>query len=90
MRLLLCMHKIAFFLSIGLAAQPAAPLTLRKTEVTTQVVGEKGVEASIVVEASRGGKKLYTFRVEGVNGRVFDGHLFVVERGLEDVLWWSI
>lgn len=68
-----------------------AQLVLRQTQTTRQTVGEKGMEASTVLEVFGPKDKLiYTLKVEGVDGRVFHDELYVISRGLEDVEWWSV
>ncbi|MBI2687502.1 MAG: hypothetical protein HYX27_14410 [Acidobacteria bacterium] len=73
----------------------AAGLVLRKTEQTRQVMGDKGMEASTLVEAwplgaGRKGKPAYSLKVEGVDGHAMDNELYIITRGLEDVEWWSL
>lgn len=73
----------------------ASKTVLRKTEQTRQVLGEKGMEASSLIEAwplgvDRKEKPKYTIKVEGVDARSLDNELLVVSRGLEDVQWWSL
>jgi len=78
-------------LTFALLLPVQAQLVLHKTETTRQVVGEKGMEAATVLEVSTADKKrLYTLKVEGVDGRTMNDELFVVARGLEDVEWWSV
>lgn len=73
----------------------AAKTVLRKTEQTRQVLGEKGMEASTLIEAwplgvDRKEKPKYSIKVEGVDARSIDNELLIVSRGLEDVQWWSL
>jgi hypothetical protein len=73
----------------------AGRLVLRKTEQTRRVMGEKGTEASTVLEAWPLGSDLkvkpaYSLKVAGIDGRVMNDQLFIVTRGLEDVAWWSV
>jgi hypothetical protein len=80
-----------FILALAVIVPVQAQLILRKTETTRQVLGEKGMEATTVLEVSKPDQKaLYTLKVEGVDGRTMDDQLFVVARGLEDVEWWSV
>ena len=83
--------KIAL-LTLAVIVPVQAQLILRKTETTRQVLGEKGMEATTVLEVSKPDQKaaLYTLKVEGVDGRTMNDELFVVARGLEDVEWWSV
>jgi hypothetical protein len=73
----------------------AGRTVLRKTERTRQVVGDKGMEASTLVEAwplggDRNEKPKYTIKVEGVDARSLDNELLIVARGLEDTQWWAL
>ena len=73
----------------------AAKTVLRKTEQTRQVLGDKGMEASTLIEAwplgvDRKEKPKYTVKVEGVDARSLDNELLIVTRGLEDTQWWSL
>lgn len=70
-------------------------LVLRKTTKVKQVIDEKGMLASITLEAWPLGaelrqKPIYSLTVSGDDGDVVDGVLFKVSRGLEDVEWWSV
>lgn len=67
----------------------------RQTVVSRHIVGDKGQESNVTVEAWKLGvdpkqKPLYTIKAEGTGGRIVDGCLYVVDRGLEEVEWWSI
>ena len=57
-------------------------------------LGEKGMEASTVLEVSTAGNKpLYTIKVEGVDGRALNDELFVVARAIaaeKDALVFTI
>ena len=73
----------------------AAKTVLRKTEQTRQVLGDKGMEASTLIEAwplgvDRKEKPKYTIKVEGVDARSLNYDLLIVTRGLEDTQWWSL
>jgi len=70
-------------------------LVLRKTTRLKQVVDEMGTEASTTLEAWPMGsdltqKPVYALTVSGDDGVIVDGVLFQVNRGLEDVAWWSV
>jgi hypothetical protein len=70
-------------------------LLLRKTTSSKQVFGEVGEEATTTLEAWPTGvdlkqKPLYTIKVSGTGGKTVDDGLFVVDRGLEEVEWWSV
>jgi hypothetical protein len=74
---------------------PSERLLLRKTICTRQVAGDMGEEASTILEAWPLGvdlkqKPLYTLKVEAAGGVMLDNALFVANRGLEEVAWWSI
>lgn len=74
---------------------PEERLVLRKTVHTKEVIGDKGTEASVTLEAWPLGagleqKPLYFLTLEGVDIRVTDNALLVVERGTEEVDWWSV
>ena len=73
----------------------AGKTVLRKTEQTKQVIGDKGMQASTLIEAwplgvDRKEKPKYTVKVAGVDARSLDNELIIVSRGLEDVQWWSL
>lgn len=79
----------------NIAYELAAKTVLRKTEQTRQVIGDKGMEASTLIEAwplgiDRKEKPKYTIKVEGVDARSLDNELLIVTRGLEDTQWWSL
>jgi len=70
-------------------------LLLRTTTRSREVVDEKGLDATVTVEAWPLGadvaaKPLYAVTVDGVRVTVVDNALLVVDRGTEDVNWWSI
>ena len=70
-------------------------LVLRKTTRLKQVVGEMDTAATTLLEAWPLGmdlkqKPIYALKVEGLDGKTLDGGLFVVDRGLEEVPWWSV
>jgi hypothetical protein len=70
-------------------------LLLRKTVLSTQYLGEKGQEATTTLEAWPLGvdlaqKPLYSVKVSGTGGQTLDSALFVADRGLEEVAWWSV
>ena len=73
----------------------AAKTVLRKTEQTRQVLGDKGMEASTLIEAwplgvDRKEKPKYSIKVNGVDARALNYDLLIVTRGLEDTQWWSL
>jgi hypothetical protein len=81
------------------ASPPSRPrgerLLLRKTICTKEVIGDMDLQASTRLEAWPLGtdvrqKPLYSLKVSGSGGRTVDSALFVVDRGLEEVEWWSI
>jgi hypothetical protein len=70
-------------------------LLLRKTSHSKQVLGDKGIEAMVTLEAWPLGvdpkqKPLYTVKVTGETGQTIDNSLYVAARGLEEVEWWSV
>jgi hypothetical protein len=70
-------------------------LMLRQIAVSKQIVGDKGQEADVTLEAWPLGidpkqKPLYTIKASGTGGRTVGGALFVADRGLEEVEWWSV
>jgi hypothetical protein len=70
-------------------------LLLRQTVTSKHILGDKGQESNLAVEAWKLGidpkqKPLYTIAVEGTGGRTVDGVFYVAERGLEEVEWWSV
>jgi hypothetical protein len=74
---------------------PGERLLLRTTTRSKQVLGDIGLEATVMLEAWRLGedlqqKPLYTLTVAGGEGRTVDNALFVVSRGLEETEWWSV
>ena len=75
---------------------PNSRLALRTTTQSTQVIGDKGVEASVTMEAWPLGvdfqrKPLYSVKVAGVGAQTLDGALWVADRGVDpDVAWWSV
>ena len=70
-------------------------LLLRKTVSSKVILDEPGSEATTKLEAWQLGtnlsqKPLYTIQASGTDGHTVDGTLFVVDRGLEEVEWWSV
>ncbi len=70
-------------------------LLLRKTVSSKVVLDEPGSQATTRLEAwplgtSLSQKPLYTIQASGTGGHTVDGTLFVVDRGLEEVEWWSV
>jgi hypothetical protein len=80
----------------GIPGRPRGErLVLRKTTHTKEVLDEKGMEASTVIEAWPLGvdlrqNPLYSVTVDGVDPRTLNGQVLVVSRGVEDVEWWSV
>jgi hypothetical protein len=71
------------------------PLLLRKTVSSKVVLDEPGTQANTKLEAwplgaSLTQKPLFSVQAGGTDGRVVDGTLFVIDRGLEEVEWWSV
>jgi len=74
---------------------PDERLVLRETTRTKQVIGDIGMDAKVTLEAWPLGvdlrqKPLYTLAVDGVDSQVTGNALLVVERGTEEVNWWSV
>ena len=74
---------------------PDQRLVLRKTVHTKEAIGDKGIEATVALEAWPLGaaleqKPLYAISLEGVDVRVKDNGLLVFDRGTEEVDWWSV
>lgn len=70
-------------------------LLLRQTTHIRQVVGDKGVDGTVTLEAwpfpgDLKQKPVYSLSIAGVKGELYDGALFVISRGLEEVEWWSV
>ena len=70
-------------------------LLLRKTTHSKQILGDKGMEGTVTLEAWPLGadirqKPLYTVKATGTDGQTVDTSLFVVSRGLEESDWWSV
>ncbi|HTM50423.1 MAG TPA: hypothetical protein VL285_17135 [Bryobacteraceae bacterium] len=70
-------------------------LVLRKTARSKQIVGDKGSEAEVTVEAWPLGadvrqKPVYKISIEGVGARTAGNAVLVVDRGVEEVMWWSV
>jgi hypothetical protein len=74
---------------------PAERLVLRKTTRSKQVLGDKGMDAKVTLEAWPLGsdlkqKPLYAISVEGVDVYTVNNALLVFARGVEEVNWWSV
>lgn len=70
-------------------------LLLRTSTHSKQVLGDIGMEATVMLEAWRLGddprqKPLYAVNATGMDGHTLDNALFVASRGLEEVEWWSV
>ena len=70
-------------------------LLLRKTTSSKQILGEIGLDSTTTLEAWPLGadpkqKPLYVVKASAVGGQSVDSALFVAERGLEEVSWWSV
>ena len=70
-------------------------LLLRKTVRSKAGVDDVGTESTVRVEAWPLGarldqKPIYTISENGTGGRVVYPDLFVVDRGLEEVEWWTV
>jgi hypothetical protein len=74
---------------------PEQRLVLKTTSRHKQVMDEMGSDSSVTLDAwpfgaNLNAKPLYSLSVSGSEGRIVDGVLFQVARGLEDVEWWSV
>lgn len=70
-------------------------LLLRETAHSHQVIDEKGLDATVTVEAWPLGtdvaaKPLYGVTLDGVGVTTEDSAVLVFDRGTEDVAWWSV
>jgi len=70
-------------------------LLLRKTTHSKQILGDKGMEGTVTLEAWPLGadtrqKPLYTVKATGTDGQIVDFSLFAVSRGLDETDWWSV
>lgn len=71
-------------------------LVLRTSAHSKQIVGDKGLEATVTLEAWPLGvdlkqKPLYAVNIPGIGARTLDGDLWLVDRSLDgDVSWWSV
>jgi len=70
-------------------------LTIRETVHSKEVIGDEGVDATVTVEAwplgtSLAQKPIYQVSETGESVQIIDGALFVVDRQLEEVAWWSV
>jgi hypothetical protein len=79
----------------GRNARKDERLLIRKTTHFKQILGEKGMEGTVTVEAWPLGsdirqKALYTVKATGTDGQLLDNSLFVLSRGLEETEWWSV
>jgi hypothetical protein len=89
-------HNVTYEVtSSGISGRPRNErLMLRKTMHSKEVVDDIGVEATVTLEAWPLGadvrqKPLYTLSETGTAGYTVDADLFVVDRRLEEVAWWS-
>ncbi len=69
-------------------------LVLRTTTDSKFTVGDEGTESTVTIEAWPLGsdlkqKPLYTLKAPGVGARTVDGSLWLVDRTLGEVFWWS-
>jgi len=90
-------HNVSFEVSgDSVPGRPAAErLALRKTTSLKQVLGDKGSEAKVTLEAWPLGsdirqKPLYAITLEGTDVRATGNALLVFDRIVEELNWWSI
>jgi len=71
-------------------------LVLRTTTHSTEVLGDKGIDATVTMEAWPLGtdlqsKALYTVKLPAVGAQTLEGALWLVDRGIDpDTTWWSV
>ncbi len=90
-------HNVTYeYTGTGIPGRPSNErLLLRKTVHSTGAIDDIGVEAMVTLDAWPLGvdlkqKPLYTLTVTGTGGRTIYPDLFVADRGLEEVEWWSV
>ncbi|SPE38434.1 conserved exported hypothetical protein [Candidatus Sulfopaludibacter sp. SbA6] len=75
---------------------PDSHLVVRTTMHSHEVLSDKGVDATMTLEAwplgtDLQGKPRYTVKVPGVGAQTVEGDLWVVDRSIDpDVSWWSV
>lgn len=75
---------------------PAGRLLLRTTTHSKEVLGDKGIDATVTVEAWPLGvdlkqKPLYSFTLIATGAQIIDNALWVAARDVDpDVPWWSV
>jgi hypothetical protein len=70
-------------------------LVLRKTTKRAETAGEMDIQASVTLDAwplrtDLSAKPVYTITATGTEGHTLDGTLFVVNRNLEEIDWWTV
>ncbi|HSP67650.1 MAG TPA: hypothetical protein VLN48_07975 [Bryobacteraceae bacterium] len=90
-------HNVSYEITgTGIHGRPSSErLVLRKTIHSRGVVGDLGVESTVTLEAWPFGvdlqqKPIYTLTQTGTNGHTVYPDLFVTDRRLEEVQWWSV
>jgi len=90
-------HNVTYHVSgIGVPGRPAEErLLLRKSTRSRHVLDEIGSLATVTLEAWPLGtdptkKPLYSATITGDDARVVENALWVVDRGVEEVQWWSV
>jgi hypothetical protein len=90
-------HNVTYHVSgIGVPGRPPGErLLLRKSTRSRHVLDEIGSLATVTLEAWPLGtdpakKALYSATITGDDARVVENALWVVDRGVEDVQWWSV
>ena len=87
-------YELADDSAAGLPA--GSRLVLRSTTRSKEILGDKGVEATVTLEAwpfgaDLQGKARYVVKVSGVGAQTVQGGLWIVDRATDpDVRWWSI
>ena len=71
-------------------------LVLRNTTHSTEILGDKGIDATVTLEAWPLGadlqsKPLYTVKLPAIGAQTLEGAFWVVDRSIDpDVNWWSV
>ena len=80
----------------SLPGQQGKRLLLRRTERSRQILGDKGVEGTVTLEAWPLGADLkrpplYSVKVPAIEAHTVEGELWLVDRALDpDTSWWSV
>jgi hypothetical protein len=90
-------HNVSYGItSTGIHGRPPNErLVIRKTIQSKQLLDDVGVASTVTLEAWPFGtdlqqKPLYTLTQSGIEAQIVYPDLFVVDRRLEEVQWWSV